>query len=693
MSSRPATVGQLRESGWVSRSVKHEVRENAVARISAGQPLFERVLGYEDTVLPQLENALLAGHDVIFLGERGQAKTRMIRSLTGLLDEWMPIVAGSEINDDPYVPSSRHARDLVAEHGEDTPIIWVHRDHRYGEKLATPDTSIADLIGEVDPIKVAEGRYLSDELTLHYGLVPRTNRGIFAINELPDLAERIQVGLLNVLEERDVQIRGYQIRLPLDVLLVASANPEDYTNRGRIITPLKDRFGSQIRTHYPLDAATELAIIHQEVGSLSVGDVDVQRAEYLAEVVATFSQLARASSHVNQRSGVSVRLSVTNYEAIAANALRRGLRAGERQVVARVDDLDAIAASAGGKIELEVLDDGREGRDLRAPGGLGGAHRLQGAGRPGAHHGHRRRLRGRGGGPHRRGRSLGRPRGAGGPDARPAHARGGTDRRRRVPAGRGGCGRLRAGRSPLVEAAQQGRPRRPRHLPRSGLIDIDIEGTISIGLLAIGVGALFCFGGYIAMRVVIADLGRRSPGSRSAPGSAPPSTTTAFLGSVLSWGFGLVFAVVVGLLAYLFYELAVAVALGGAGFVLATGLAAALGIGWTWLLVLIGSAAGILLAVVALAAGLPAILLVVVASFAGATTMVGGLLLLVGTIDLDGLGGATTDQLDLSPWWHVLEVVLGVGGILAPESKSRQPEQVGGCLAELRRSRAVLTMR
>ena len=203
--------------------------------------------------MPQLENALLAGHDVIFLGERGQAKTRIIRSLTGLLDEWMPIVAGSEINDDPYAPVSKYARDLVAEHGDDTAIEWVHRDHRFGEKLATPDTSIADLIGEVDPIKVAEGRYLSDELTLHYGLVPRTNRGIFAINELPDLAERIQVGMLNVLEERDVQIRGYKIRLPLDLMLVASANPEDYTNRGRIITPLKDRFGSQIRTHYPLD--------------------------------------------------------------------------------------------------------------------------------------------------------------------------------------------------------------------------------------------------------------------------------------------------------------------------------------------------------------------------------------------------------------------------------------------------------
>jgi magnesium chelatase subunit I len=361
MTTRPATIAQLREAGWESRSVKDEIRANAVVRIASGEPLFERVLGYEDTVLPQLENALLAGHDVIFLGERGQAKTRIIRSLTNLLDEWMPIIAGSEINDDPYHPVSRHAREVVAEHGEDAPITWVHRDDRYGEKLATPDTSIADLIGEVDPIKVAEGRYLSDELTLHYGLVPRTNRGIFAINELPDLAERIQVGLLNVLEERDVQIRGYKIRLPLDVLLVASANPEDYTNRGRIITPLKDRFGSQIRTHYPLEVATELAIVHQEARPTSVGGIDVRVPDYLAEVIATVSHLARASTHVNQRSGVSVRLSVTNYEAVAANALRRGLRAGERQVVPRVDDLDALAASSGGKIEIESLDDGREG--------------------------------------------------------------------------------------------------------------------------------------------------------------------------------------------------------------------------------------------------------------------------------------------------------------------------------------------
>jgi magnesium chelatase subunit I len=362
MDDRAATLGALRASGWVSRPVKEEIRANAVAKISAGEALFDGVLGYEDTVMPQLENALLAGHDIIFLGERGQAKTRMIRSLTGLLDEWMPIIAGSEINDDPYAPVSKHARDLIAEMGDDTPIHWVHRDTRYGEKLATPDTSIADLIGEVDPIKVAEGRYLSDELTLHYGMVPRTNRGVFAINELPDLAERIQVGLLNILEERDVQIRGYKIRLPLDVILVASANPEDYTNRGRIITPLKDRFGSQIRTHYPLDAELEYSIMVQEARPLSIGEtVGVSVPEYLGEVVANFSQLARASNHVNQRSGVSVRLSVSNYEALAANALRRGLRAGEHAIVARVDDLDALAASSIGKIEIEALEDGREG--------------------------------------------------------------------------------------------------------------------------------------------------------------------------------------------------------------------------------------------------------------------------------------------------------------------------------------------
>ena len=358
-----STLGELRASGWVSRSVKSEIRANAVARVAAAEPLFEGVLGYEDTVMPQLENALLAGHDVILLGERGQAKTRMIRSLTGLLDEFLPIVAGSEINDDPYQPVSRYARNLIEELGDETPIAWVHRDDRFGEKLATPDTSIADLIGEVDPIKVAEGRYLSDELTLHYGLVPRTNRGIFAINELPDLAERIQVGLLNVLEERDVQIRGHRVRLPLDVMLIASANPDDYTSRGRIITPLKDRFGSQIRTHYPLTVELEQRIMLAEATPPVVGDsgVTVAVPEHLMRVVAEFSHLARSSNHVNQRSGVSVRLSVANYEALAANALRRALRSGESEAVARIDDLDALAATSIGKIEIEALEDGREG--------------------------------------------------------------------------------------------------------------------------------------------------------------------------------------------------------------------------------------------------------------------------------------------------------------------------------------------
>jgi magnesium chelatase subunit I len=276
-------------------------------------------------------------------------------------------VAGSEILDDPYDPVSKHARDLVLERGEDTPIEWVHRDARFGEKLATPDTSIADLIGEVDPIKVAEGRYLADELTLHYGLVPRTNRGIFAINELPDLAERIQVGLLNVLEERDVQIRGFVVRLPLDLVLVATANPEDYTNRGRIITPLKDRFGAQIRTHYPFDTETELAIVRQEARPpVAAGDgLRVEVPDVMAEIVAEVSQLARQSPHVNQRSGVSVRLSISNYETLAANALRRALRLGEAEAVPRISDLAAIVTSTQGKIEIEALEEGREERILQ----------------------------------------------------------------------------------------------------------------------------------------------------------------------------------------------------------------------------------------------------------------------------------------------------------------------------------------
>ena len=289
----PSDLGGLKASGWESRSIKDELRRNSIDRIRRGENLFPGVLGYENTVIPQLEHAVLAGHDVVFLGERGQAKTRLIRSLTDLLDEWMPIVAGSEINDDPYQPISRMARELIAAEGDATPITWVHRSDRFGEKLATPDTSIADLIGEVDPIKVAEGRYLSDELTLHYGLVPRTNRGVFAINELPDLSERIQVGLLNVLEERDVQIRGYKVRLPLDVLLVASANPEDYTNRGRMITPLKDRFGAQIRTHYPFEIATEIAIMEQESTIPSDG-LEIRIPDFMAEVIANFTHAAHA---------------------------------------------------------------------------------------------------------------------------------------------------------------------------------------------------------------------------------------------------------------------------------------------------------------------------------------------------------------------------------------------------------------
>jgi len=354
------TLGALRASGWESRPIKTELRTNAIARIIAGEPLVENVLGYEDTVLPQLENAVLAGHDVIFLGERGQAKTRMIRSLTDLLDEWMPIVEGSEINDDPYRPISKFARELVAEIGDATPIGWVHRDDRYSEKLATPDTSIADLIGEVDPIKIAEGNYLSNEDTIHFGLVPRTNRGIFAINELPDLAERIQVGLLNVLEERDVQIRGFKLRLPVDVLLFASANPDDYTNRGRLITPLKDRFGAQIRTHYPLNVETEMTIALQEARPFVAPDIDVHVPSYMTEIVAEFSQLARRSPHINQRSGVSVRLTVANYETLVANAARRSLQQGETEIVPRVSDLDALAASTIGKLEIETIEDGRD---------------------------------------------------------------------------------------------------------------------------------------------------------------------------------------------------------------------------------------------------------------------------------------------------------------------------------------------
>src|SRR2546430_1706359 len=362
--TRAGTLGELRASGWESRPVKEEVRANALARISSGKPLVDGVIGFDDTVLPQLENALLAGHDVIFLGERGQAKTRIIRSLVSLLDEWTPTIAGSEINDDPYAPVSQHARLVAAERGEDTPIEWVHRERRFGEKLATPDTSIADLIGEVDPIKVAEGRYLADELTIHYGLVPRTNRGIFAINELPDLAERIQVGLLNIMEERDVQIRGYKVRLPIDVYVVASANPEDYTNRGRIITPLKDRFGSQIRTHYPRRLDDEIAIMEAELTQFPAAGFQYAPAPYMKQIVAELTHLARKAPEISQRSGVSVRVSICNWENLLSNALKRAIRLDEREVAPRVSDLGAIVASTSGKIELETLGDGTEDKVL-----------------------------------------------------------------------------------------------------------------------------------------------------------------------------------------------------------------------------------------------------------------------------------------------------------------------------------------
>ncbi len=353
--ARPTTFGELREAGYEPRSIREEMRGNLIARMRRGDDLFPGIVGYDRTVIPQVENAILSGQDIILLGERGQAKTRLARNLVNLLDEAIPIVAGSEINDDPFAPVSRYARDLVEEQRDRTPVEWVGRDRRYGEKLATPDTTIADLIGEVDPIKVAEGRYLSDELTISYGLIPRTNRGVFVLNELPDLAERIQVGLLNVMEERDVQIRGYKIRLPLDVLVVASANPEDYTNRGRIITPLKDRYGSQIRTHYPETVELEIEIMDQERAVYDTDGIEVAVPAFMKEIVAELTHLARRSHDVSQRSGVSVRMSVANYENIVSNATRRAIRLGERQTAPRISDLAGVVASTTGKIEIEGL--------------------------------------------------------------------------------------------------------------------------------------------------------------------------------------------------------------------------------------------------------------------------------------------------------------------------------------------------
>jgi magnesium chelatase subunit I len=358
--TRPTTIGELRESEYQVLSVKEEMRRNLIHRIEREDELFPGIVGYEETVLPQIENAVLSGQDMILLGERGQAKTRIARALVSLLDDCVPAIEGCEINDNPYDPICAACREKVALQTDDVAITWVPRERRYGEKLATPDTTIADLIGEVDPIKVAEGRYLSDELVIHYGLIPRTNRGIFCINELPDLAERIQVGLLNIMEERDVQIRGFKIRLPIDVFVVASANPEDYTNRGRIITPLKDRCGSEIRTHYPRLLDHEIDIMEHERMTFDSEGYEVQVPAFMKEIIAEITHLARKSPDISQRSGVSVRVSIANYENVVSNALKRAVRLQEHQVVPRVTDLPAVVASTAGKIELETLGDASE---------------------------------------------------------------------------------------------------------------------------------------------------------------------------------------------------------------------------------------------------------------------------------------------------------------------------------------------
>jgi magnesium chelatase subunit I len=345
------------------------MRQNLIRKMQAGEPLFDGIIGYEDTVLPQIQNALLSKHDMLFLGLRGQAKTRMLRQLTHLLDDRIPVIAGSEVNDNPFHPLSVYARDLVAKHGDETAIDWIGRDQRYHEKLATPDVTIADLVGEIDMIKHAEGRYLSSELTMHFGLIPRSNRGIFCMNELPDLAAKIQVGLFNVLEERDIQIRGFPVRLDLDLCLVFSANPEDYTNRGRIVTPLKDRIGSVIRTHYPLTREQGIAIT--DANAWTERDaVRVVVPDFMKEILEETARLARSSNAINQASGVSVRMSIANYENVISNAERRGLLTGENPVVPRISDLTAVAASTRGKIELNLTED--EGQEDRVIGKLVG---------------------------------------------------------------------------------------------------------------------------------------------------------------------------------------------------------------------------------------------------------------------------------------------------------------------------------
>lgn len=356
MSERPRTWGELKQSGYQSVPVKLEMRRNLMARLRQGTPLFPGILGYDETVFPQIINGLLSQHDMLFLGLRGQAKTRMLRMLTEFLDEAIPAVAGSEIHDDPAAPLSKYARDILQSQGDATPLEWIGRDERYHEKLATPDVTIADLIGEVDLIKHAEGRHLADEEVIHFGLIPRSHRGIFCLNELPDLSPKIQVGLFNVLEERDIQIRGFTVRLPLDLCLVFSANPEDYTNRGRIVTPLKDRIGTVVRTHYPLTRELGIRIMEEQAETEREG-LTVIVPPYLKEVIAEISRLARTSPHVNQASGVSVRMSIANMETLVSNAERRALQSGADVVVARPGDLFWLTASSRGKVELALSED------------------------------------------------------------------------------------------------------------------------------------------------------------------------------------------------------------------------------------------------------------------------------------------------------------------------------------------------
>jgi len=358
--NKPRTVAELKASGYRPVPVREEMRRNLIIMLQARKKIFPGIIGYSDTVIPALENAIISGQDIIFLGERGQAKSRIMRLLINLLDEEVPAIRGCEINDNPFSPICKRCRDMVSQHGDATEIDWLPRQKRYGEKLATPDTTIADLIGDVDPVKVAEGRYLADELTIHYGLIPRTNRGIFAINELPDLAERIQVGLFNLMEERDVQIRGYHIRLPLDVYLVASANPEDYTSRGRIITPLKDRYGAQVRTHYPVTIKDEISIVEMERRQFAGDTFESYVPSYMKEIIAEITHLARKSPDINQGSGVSVRVSITNYETILSNAVRRAVTLREKLAVPRISDLPYIRSSTSGKIELESFEDTKE---------------------------------------------------------------------------------------------------------------------------------------------------------------------------------------------------------------------------------------------------------------------------------------------------------------------------------------------